>query len=295
MKLEFLAPQTLQDAVTMAKARGDAARFIAGGTDLVIQARKSGTWPEAVINLQQIPDLGEIKGSGQNFSLGSLVTHRQIEREGRFAGALEALCESACVIGGHQVRNVATVGGNLCNASPAADMVPILLCLNAEVALAGSEGRRVVPLASFIEGPRRTKRAHDEVMTEIAFSAPAQKFASAFLKGGRRRAMEISIVAMAGVVSASRDGKLTDVRLAMGAAGPKAIRLTEVEKFLEGKALSKDVLEETGRLAAAAASPIDDVRASASFRRHLAGVYARRVVELSWNRISEVGNDRSAA
>ncbi|MCW5679960.1 MAG: xanthine dehydrogenase family protein subunit M [Xanthobacteraceae bacterium] len=295
MDVEFLEPQSLQDAIAMAKARGSAARFIAGGTDLIIQARKSGTWPATVINLQRLTTLGEIKVSDRNYSFGSLVTHRQIESDARFAGGLQALQESACVIGGHQVRNVATVGGNICNASPAADMVPILLCLNAEVSLAGPNGSRVIPLAEFTQGPRKTQRASDEVMTEIIFSAPARKFASAFLKGGRRRAMEISIVAMAGVVSASADGKLTDVRLAMGAAGPKAIRLADAEKFLEGKTPSKAVLEEVGRLAAAAATPIDDVRASASFRRHLAAVYARRVVEISWNRISEVRNDRSAA
>lgn len=295
MKLEFMEPQSLQDAIAMAKAKGGSARFIAGGTDLVIQARKSGAWPEAIINLQRIAGLDAIKVSGKSYSFGSLVTHRQIESDVRFSGALCALRESACVIGGHQVRNVATVGGNLCNASPAADMAPILLCLNAEVTLLGSAGNRVVPLAKFIEGPRKTARKSDEVMTEIAFSEPEKRFASAFLKGGRRRAMEISIVAVAGAVSATPEGKLTDVRLAMGAAGPKAIRLSEVEKFLEGKAPSKAVLEEAGKLAAAAASPIDDVRASASFRRHLVAVYARRAIEISWNRISEAGNDRSAA
>ncbi|MBK8008915.1 MAG: xanthine dehydrogenase family protein subunit M [Rhizobiales bacterium] len=295
MKVEFLEPQSLQDAVAMAKAKGVGARFVAGGTDLVIQMRKTGVLPEAIINLQRLRALGEIKHDADGFSLGALVTHRQIESEDRFLGGLQALRESACVIGGHQVRNVATLGGNLCNASPAADMVPILLCFNADVTLVGSSGSRNIPLAAFIEGPRKTQRAHDEVMTDIRFPKPAGKFASAFLKGGRRRAMEISIVAMAGVVSMSAGGTMTDVRLAMGAAGPKAIRLAQAEKFLEGKVPSKAVLEEAGKLAAAAASPIDDVRASASFRRHLVGVYARRVIELGWNRISEAGNDRSAA
>lgn len=294
MKMEFLEPQSLQDAVAMAKAKGAGARFVAGGTDLVIQMRKTGAFPEAIINLQRLPALNEIKDDADGFSLGALVTHRQIESEDRFLAGLQALRESACVIGGHQVRNVATLGGNLCNASPAADMVPILLCLDAEVTLVGGKGGRSVPLAGFIEGPRKTQRAHDEVMTDIRFRNPVEKFASAFLKGGRRRAMEISIVAMAGVVSVSASGTMTDVRLAIGAAGPKPIRLAQTEKFLEGKVPSKAVLEEAGKLAAAAASPIDDVRASASFRRHLVGVYARRVIEISWNRISETGNDRSA-
>ena len=293
--MEFLEPQSLQEAVAMAKAKGASARFIAGGTDLVIQARKSGKWPDTMINLQRIAGLGEIGFTEKGFTLGALVTHRQIENEDRFLGALQALRESACVVGGHQVRNVGTVGGNICNASPAADLVPILLCLEAELVLSGSNSRRTMKLADFVEGPRKTLRASDELLTEIAVTLPVQAVGSAFLKGGRRRAMEISIVAMAGVVSASAKGTMTDVRLAMGAAGPKAIRLTEVEKFLEGKSVSKAVLEEAGRLATAAASPIDDVRASANFRRHLVGVYARRVVEISWNRILGTGNDRSAA
>lgn len=295
MKVKFLEPQSLQDAIAMAKAEGTSARFIAGGTDLIIQVRKSGVWPETIINLQRVNGIGEIASQGGKFTLGALVTHRQIESEESFLGALVALRESACVVGGHQVRNVATVGGNICNASPAADLVPILLCLDADLTLVGSSGSRTVPLSGFIEGPRKTARATDEVLTAIGFTPPPASFGSAFLKGGRRRAMEISIVAMAGVVSRSANGTMKDVRLAMGAAGPKAIRLTEAEKFLEGKAISRAVLEEAGKLAAAAASPIDDVRASASFRRHLVTVYARRVVEISWNRISEAGNDRSAA
>ena len=293
--MEFLEPQSLQEAVAMAKAKGASARFIAGGTDLVIQARKAGVWPDTVINLQRLAGLAEIKSDGNDFTLGALVTHRQIESEDRFLGALQALRESACVVGGHQIRNVGTIGGNICNASPAADLVPILLCLNAELVLSGSNARRAIKLSDFIQAPRKTLRANDEVLTELGFSLPAQAFGSAFLKGGRRRAMEISIVAMAGVVSSSANGTMTDVRLAMGAAGPRAIRLTEVEKFLEGKSVSKAVLEEAGRLATAAASPIDDVRASANFRRHLLGVYTRRVVEISWNRILGAGNDRSAA
>lgn len=295
MNVEFLEPQSLQEAIAMAKAKGKSARFIAGGTDLIIQARKSSTWPETIINLQRLKGIGEIASRNREFTLGALVTHRQIESDERFLGALMALRESACVVGGHQVRNVATVGGNICNASPAADLVPILLCLNADLTLVGASGSRAMPLSEFIEGPRKTARASNEVLTEIGFTSPASSFGSAFLKAGRRRAMEISIVAMAGIVCKSTNGTMKDVRLAMGAAGPKAIRLTEVETFLEGKAISRVVLDEAGKLAAAAASPIDDVRASARFRRHLVAVYVQRVIEISWNRISEVGNDRSAA
>jgi carbon-monoxide dehydrogenase medium subunit len=295
MDVVFLEPQSLEDAIAMAKSAGTSAKFIAGGTDLIIQARKSAAWPKTIINLQRLPGLGDIVEAAPNWRLGALVTHRQIESDARFLGSLLALRESACVIGGHQVRNVATIGGNICNASPAADMVPILLCLNAEVTLAGSAGARVVPLSEFIEGPRKTVRASGEVVTQVQFAAPAARSGSAFLKGGRRRAMEISIVAMAAVVSAGADGTMTDVRLAVGAAGPKAIRLPEVEKFLEGKVPSKAVLHEAGALAVSAVSPIDDVRASASFRRHLTTVYTRRAIETSWNRIVELGNDRSAA
>lgn len=283
MAPEFFEPETLAEAVALGDRWGEQGSFIAGGTDLVIQMRRGRRDPRALISLLRLAQLDGIATPGDRILLGALATHRSIERHAMFQGGLRALVEAAQVIGGHQVRNVGTVAGNVCNASPAADLVPVLLSLDASVHLQGAGGERALPLARFLQGPGRTARAAGELVTGVSFARPQPRTGTSFLKFGRRRAMEISIVCVAACVTLDLQGGWTSARVAVGAAAPTALRVPGAEDLLRG-AVGADHLAEAGRLAAAAVTPVDDVRASAAYRRHLVQELVPRALQIAEER-----------
>lgn len=268
MSFEYHEPASIADAVALGARFGEDGRFLAGGTDLIIQMRRGRLAPQHVLSLHRVAGLDEIAVDGA-VTIGAMVTHRALERSPHFQGALRALVEGAEVIGGHQVRNVGTVGGNIVNASPAADVVPVLLALDAEVTCVGSGGERTLPLADFLLGPGRTARRPDELLTALRFARPAPRTATAFLKAGRRRAMEISVACVAARLTLDADGRCAAVAIALGAVAPTTIRAPEAEAALVGRALTPGALREASRAAAAGCQPIGDVRASARYRRLL--------------------------
>jgi carbon-monoxide dehydrogenase medium subunit len=213
-------------------------------------------------------------------TLGARVTHRSIERSPHFEGPLHALVEGAQVVGGHQVRNVGTVGGNVANASPAADVVPVLLALDASVTCVGPGGSRTVPLGELLVGPGRTAIRSDELLTTIQFPRPAPRSATAFLKAGRRRAMEIAVACVAARLTLDASGtRCLDARIALGAVGPTTLRASAAERALAGSPLTPELLCDAGRLAAGECQPIGDVRASARYRRLLVETLVPRALE----------------
>ena len=267
MNFEYHEPASLAEAVDLGARFSEDGRFLAGGTDLIVQMRRAKVAPRHVIGLHRVPGLDQIETNGM-MRVGALTTHRAIERCAAFQGRLRALVESAQVVGGHQVRNVATVGGNIANASPAADVVPVLLTLDAAVTCVGPAGERTMPLDAFLLGPGQTARRPGELLTGARFSAPGRGTGTAFLKAGRRRAMEISVVCVA--VRLTLDGeRCVEARIALGAVAPTTWRAREAERVLEGRALTPDALREAGRLAAEGCRPVSDVRASARYRLHL--------------------------
>jgi len=263
---EYHEPTSIAEAVATVARFGDDARFLAGGTDLIIQMRRGRVRPRHVISLHRVPGLDAVDIDG-DVCLGALVTHRDVERAPAFQGALRGLVEGAEVIGGHQVRNVATVAGNIVNASPAADLVPVLHALDAEVTCVGPEGERRLPLDGFASAPGVTARRADELVTRVRFASLPPRSATAFLKAGRRRAMEISVVCVA--VRLTLDASLercVAARVALGAVAPTTLRARSAERVLGGQSLTERVLADAGRAAAAEARPISDVRASARYR-----------------------------
>jgi carbon-monoxide dehydrogenase medium subunit len=278
-RFAYHEPTSLAEAVDLAGRFGAEGRFLAGGTDLLVQVQRGRVSPRHVIALQRVPGLAGIEVDG-GVELGACATHRSIEKTPAFAGPLRALVEGAEVIGGHQVRNVATVGGNLVNASPAADLTPCLLALDARALLLSPAGARDLPLESFLLGPNETARRPDELLTGVRFPAPVPHTATAFLKAGRRRAMEISVVCVAVrlTLDAARE-RCLEARIALGAVAPTTVRARAAERALEGQPVTAAAIERAAQLARAACAPIDDVRASAEFRRHLVGVLARRALE----------------
>ncbi len=278
-RFDYHQPESLADAVALATRFGAEASFLAGGTDLIVQIQRGRMRPRHVIGLHRVPGLTGIAIDG-GLTIGARVTHRAIEGRAELGGALRCLIEGAEVIGGHQVRNVATVGGNLANASPAADLVPCLLALDGTVTLLGPDGERELPVERFLLGPNRTARRPEELLTRVRLPMPAADTATAFLKAGRRRAMEISVVCVAARLTLdARRERCLEARVALGAVAPTPVRVYEAERTLEGRPGGEEAFRRAAEAAQRACRPIDDVRASATFRRHLVGVLVRRALD----------------
>jgi carbon-monoxide dehydrogenase medium subunit len=283
--LAYHRPTSAAGAVALAARFGPDARFLAGGTDLIVQMTRGRLAPRHLIDLQDVPGLDAIAVDGA-VALGAAVTHRAIETTAAFEGALRCLIEGAEVIGGHQVRNVGTVGGNLVNASPAADLNPCLLALDGHVTLLGPGGERTLAVGEFLRGPNETARRPDELLTRVTMPAVPPRSATAFLKAGRRRAMEISVVCVAARLTLDAAGeRCVDARIALGAVAPTTVRARAAERLLDGRPATAETFREAARAAQAACAPIDDVRASAGFRRHLTAVLVRRALERCAERV----------
>jgi carbon-monoxide dehydrogenase medium subunit len=285
MAFEVHQPDSVAQAIRLAADFGPDARFLAGGTDLIIQINRKRCMPLHLIALGGIDGLSGIERRGNNIVLGAMTTHKAIEQSVVLQGPLAALAEAARVVGGHQIRNVATIGGNVANASPAADLLPPLLTLDASVRVTGSAGNRQVPLADFLRGPGAVDRAVDELLVSLAFARPPFGAATAFIKAGRRRAMEISIVCVAALLALDAYGRCGTVRIALGAVGPTAMRAAAAEQALLGCEPTEAALCEAGRIAAAGCAPIDDVRASADYRRMLVQALVPRALRRCLQRI----------
>jgi CO/xanthine dehydrogenase FAD-binding subunit len=267
-------PETLPDALAVL-ARGPRT-VLAGGTDLYPGCEG----PELagdVLDIAGLPELTGIAAGPEGLRIGACTCWAEI-RDAELPPACDALRAASAEVGGAQIQNAGTIGGNLCNASPAADGVPPLIALDAEVELAGPAGSRRLPLAAFLTGPRATDRRPDEILTTVLVPAAAIAGRSTFLKLGARRYLVISI-AMVAVRLAVADGRIAAAALAVGACGPVATRLPELEARLVG-APAAPVLAERIEAAALAAAlrPIDDIRASAAYRIEAAAELLRRGV-----------------
>ncbi|HWN13954.1 MAG TPA: xanthine dehydrogenase family protein subunit M [Candidatus Dormibacteraeota bacterium] len=290
MSFEYHEPTSLAEAVDLGARFGADGRFLAGGTDLIIQIRRGKLRLRHVVCLHRVPGLDGIDANG-SVTLGALVTHRALERHSAFQGRLRALVEGAEVVGGHQVRNVGTVGGNVVNASPAADVTPVLLALDTTVTYAGPGGKRTLPLDGFLVGPGQTALRPGELLTGLRFSALPERSATAFLKAGRRKAMEISVVCVAARLTLDAAGeRCAEARIALGAVAPTTRRARAAERALEGRAPTPDVLRDAGRLAAVESQPISDVRASARYRTLVVETLVTRALTRCLERIREAAS-----
>jgi carbon-monoxide dehydrogenase medium subunit len=271
---EYHIPATWDEAVQMLHHYGDAARPLAGGTVILNQMARGAITPQHLVSLDRLPDWNLLDfnfDTGLHF--GSGVTYRQMERAIAHAPPYAALQEAAQKVGSTQIRNVATLAGNVCHASPAGDAIPPLLALDAEVVIYGPDGARHVPLEAFIVGPKMTILQRGELVQKFIIPAlpnlPAHT-TSAFLKTGRRHAMEISAVNVAVRLTLSpNDTTCTDARIALGAVAPTPIRAFEAEQLLIGQPLNPEIIRAAAELAVQATDPISDLRASADFRQHL--------------------------
>ncbi|HEY8486507.1 MAG TPA: xanthine dehydrogenase family protein subunit M [Limnochordales bacterium] len=296
----FTAATSLAEALAALAARGPGALPLAGGTDLGVLLRRRKVAPSHLVFVARVPELRRLEWDGPELVVGAAVTHRAVEKSPLFAGPLRALPEACSTVGGVQVRNVGTVGGNLCNASPAADTPPALVALGARVTIVGPQGSRQLPLEEFFLGYRRTAVQPGELLLEVRIPRPQERSGSAFVKLGRRRAMEISIVCVAVSVTLEDDGvTCRQARIGLGSVAETTLRARQAEEVLRGRPLVPEVLREAGQAAAAECSPIDDLRATAGYRRRAVAVLVERAAALAAQRArqqaglpDEAGRDR---
>lgn len=271
-------PTTLSAALALKSATPNS-RFIAGGTDLLVAMKKHKLPPpDALISLRNIEDLAGIE-VGDRIRIGSAVPLSDVAQHPIIAQHFPTLIASIAVLGSGQIRNVATMGGNLCNASPAADTAPPLLVHDARVELRSEAHQREIPIEGFFREPGKCAIEDGEVLTAIVLERPSTSTdtRSLFLRKGRVK-MDLAVVSVAVLVEL-QNGVCRKARIAAGAVAPTPLRLREVEAILEGTQLTDDILIEAQAAAMRSVSPITDLRSTEEYRRDLIGVYVRRAVE----------------
>jgi xanthine dehydrogenase iron-sulfur cluster and FAD-binding subunit A len=266
----YVRPTTLAEALDLLDAHASQARLIAGGTDVLVELSRGVRPTETLIDLTAIPDLRYVRSDGDSITLGALATHNDVLASADCRERALPLAQACWEVGAPQIRTRATVAGNLITASPANDTITPLIALGASVTLASRAGERTVSLDQFYTGVRRTVMAPNELLREIHVPMLRASQRGVFLKLGLRRAQAISVINAACVLTL--DGRtVTGARIALGSVAPTVLRATAAEEYLRGKRLDDEARAEAGRLAAEAATPIDDVRGTAVYRAQTLG------------------------
>ena len=278
MRFELLQPRSLPEALEMKKTHGEKAKVLAGGTDLLVLLKDQKLKAEVVMSLSGIRELNFIRDEKERgVTLGALATHGSVAASPiirqQFPDLAEACFQVSCV----QIQNLGTVGGNLCNASPAADAAPPLLLADAILILASTRGERSVSIHDFFLAPRQTVLKPDEILKEIFIPEVSGRRGATYLKLGRRRAMEIAIVGVGVAVHLNgSDQVASKCRIALGSVAPTPLRARKAEGILTGQEITDQLIEEAAEVAAKEASPISDIRGGAEYRLDMIRVLCRR-------------------
>jgi carbon-monoxide dehydrogenase medium subunit len=278
-RFEYLEAGTLPEAITWL-GQNEGTRIVAGATDFLVRWRQ-GLWkPRYVLNIKRLPGLDSVSYSpATGLSLGPLASIRTLELHPLIQEHYPALSQAASTFAGVQIRNLATVGGNVCNASPAGDTLPALLAYGAECRLIGPEGERLMPLESFVLGPGRTALRPVELLVELHLPPQPPHTGGLYIKHSPRSAMDISAVGVASVVTLEgRDGVCRDVRIALGAVAPTVMRARSAEALLRGQGLDAALIQQAVRTAMEEARPIDDIRGTARHRRAIVEALTERTL-----------------
>jgi CO/xanthine dehydrogenase FAD-binding subunit len=270
-------PETVEEAVA-AIGSGDA-RALAGGTDLVPQLREGRRQARRIVDLKFVPNMTAIAVLPDGgVSIGAAAAASVVARHAAIAAAYPAVAQSAQLIGGVQVQNRASLGGNICNAAPSADGVPALICHGARAVIAGPKGTREVPVESIFTAPGRTNLAADELLVAIVLPPAERRAAAAYLRFTPRREMDIAVAGAGAWLRLGEDGAIAEARIALASVAPTPIRATRGERTLVGDRPSRALFEAAARLAAEDSRPISDTRGSAGYRRTLAAVLTARAL-----------------
>lgn len=275
----YVAVQDLEQAAALLAEHGERARVVAGATDLILELER-GARPgvKVLVDITRVPGLDQIERDESGWiRLGPLVTHNHCAVSPLIQRHSYTLARACWEVGSPQIRNRATVAGNLITASPANDSIPPLMALGAELSLRSTRGERVVPLREFYTGVRRTVMQPDELLISIAFPAPAESSRSTFIKLGLRRAQAIAVV-NAAVLLQMQGNRVAQAAITLGAVAPTIVHAEQAERFLTGKQLSQEVIERAAELSQASAKPIDDLRGSARYRSEMVRVCVLRAL-----------------
>jgi carbon-monoxide dehydrogenase medium subunit len=307
---DYYKPETTEEAMKMMGTLDDA-RYIAGGTDVMVLVKQKKLFPNKLISLRNIRDLSHIDATS-GLTIGSGVTHGKIVQSEFIQNHYSALSDAAGKIGSAQVRNVATVGGNICNAAPSADTACPLLVLDADVLIVGEKGERRLPVGDFFLGPSMVALEKGEIVKGFVMPALGENTGSAYIKHTRRQAMELPILGIAARIAVDTDGRspgwkeslrklggisdilkkmeeekfvCAEIRIAMSVVGPKPVRAKKAEAAVIGKIISDKLFEEAGEIAAAESQPRDSIRGEAWYRKEMVQVLTRRAILRSIERI----------
>lgn len=284
----------LQEAFDAVSAAKGTSVFMAGGTDLLVLIKEEKIRPQRVIDVKGINGMDGFEISKEELSVGSLTTIRTLETSPVVREKVPLLAQAAAKLGSVQVRNKATIGGNLCNAAPSAETAPALLALEAQAEIFGKRGTRVVDLGEFFLGPGSTILEEGEILTSLKIPLTSHRQGSAYYKLTTRKAMDIAFVGVAVLLELDGDDRINKARIALGSVAPTPIRVPSAEKLLEGKVLSREAAQEAAGLAAQACQPISDLRASAEYRREMVNNLCQRGLLAAYREAtcSTEGDDR---
>ncbi len=270
---EYFAPETVGEACEILATHDGSARVVAGGTDLLLKMKAGKLAPKVVVNIKRLPDLRGIATLQSLISIGALTTLEQLRLSPLIREHYPALAAAAATMASAQIRNLATLGGNLCNAAPSADLAPILMALEAVVRIVGPDGERRAPLEEFFTGPGATALSRGELL--VAVEVPPPVGPALYLKHAPRECMDIAVVGV-GLAVRLADGRCELARVALGAVAPTPMRARRAEAELASGPPTPERIDRAARIAAEECQPIDDVRGSAWYRRRMVEVLTRR-------------------
>jgi carbon-monoxide dehydrogenase medium subunit len=274
-EFEYFSPQSVQEACALLMQHGDKAKVLAGGSDVLVKMKDGLIAPAYLVSLKKLDSLKEIRyEKGKGVVIGARATHNELMSNNLLQEKYRSVCEAAHTMAADQIRNIGTVGGNLVNAVPSADLPPILIALDAQARIVGPSRERTITLEDFFLGPGKTVLENGEILAEIII--PDQPTTgSNYIKFGLRRAGALAVVGVASSVTVS-DGTCQDVRIVLGAVAPTPMRARQAENVLRSKKISPELINEAGKIAAEESKPINDIRGSIEYRRNLVDVLTRR-------------------
>jgi carbon-monoxide dehydrogenase medium subunit len=285
--LDYVAPASAEEAASALAAGGGSARPLSGGTDLLVQLRAGRLKPGLIVDLKKIPGSIGIREEDGGFVIGASTSGAILGEHAGLARAWPGVVEAANLIGSTQIQGRASMAGNLCNASPAADSVPALIAARATCVIVGPSGRRVAPAEAIATGPGRTSLSAGEFVFEIRLPPRGRHAADAYLRSIPRTEMDIAVVGAGVNLALDAEGVITDARVALGAVGPTVIVADEAAATLVGSRCEDAALARLDEAARAVCRPISDKRGTAEFRTKIAGVLARRVATIAYARAKE--------
>ena len=279
--IDYAAPRTLADALKLLDEKGDRARVLAGGTDIIVQLREHRRDLDVLVDVKNLAELNELSyDSKSGLRLGAAVPCYRIYEDADIAGAYPGLIDAVSLVGGIQIQSRASVGGNLCNASPAADTIPPLIALEGVCVIAGAKGTRRLAVEKFCTAPGRTALERGELLLRVELSPPTPRSGAHYLRFIPRNEMDIAVVGAAAAVALDdKKTRCTSARIALAAVAPTPLLVPDAGAALVDGEVNDGLIDKVAKLAQAAARPISDMRGDADYRRHLVGVLVKRALK----------------